>query len=167
MMDDGIYRYSSLLVNRWVREGRWRVTYEAGEEMAWREWSVAAMQSWRFGLLFVEENMWNRFREAVRRQRRKRKQQALTREEEERLKRWRWQRTFGVMWEMDVASAREVLEKERERRMMRRQEAKESTQVVCEFCHWCYHRETLPFAHCWHCQDKPSKHHGRCCPLKL
>ena len=56
VMDDGIYRYSSLLVNRWVREGRWRVTYEAGEEMAWREWSVAAMQSLRFGL-FVEENM--------------------------------------------------------------------------------------------------------------
>ena len=166
MMDDGIYRYSSLLVNRWVREGRWRVTYEAGEEMAWREWSVAAMQSWRFGLLFVEENMWNRFREAVRRQRRKRKQQALTREEEERLKRWRWQRTFGVMWEMEVASAREVLEKERERIMMRRQEAKESTLVVCEFCHRCYHSETLPFAHCWHCQDKPSKHNGRCCPLK-
>ena len=136
MMDKGIYRYSSLLVNRWVREGRWRVTYEAGEEMAWREWSVAAMQSWRFGLLFVEENMWNRFREAVRRQRRKRKQQSMTREEEERLKRWRWQRTFGVMWEMEVASAREVLEKERERIIMMRQEAKESTQVVCEFCHW-------------------------------
>ena len=68
--------------------------------------------------------MWNRFREAVRMQRRKRKQQALTREEEERLKRWRWQRTFGVMWEMEVASAREVLEKDRERIIMRRQEAK-------------------------------------------
>ena len=33
----------------------WKVTYEAWEEMAWRQWSVAAMQALRFGL-FVEEN---------------------------------------------------------------------------------------------------------------
>ena len=63
-----------------------------------------------------------RFRKAVRSQRRNSYQQGVTREERERLNQCKWQRKFGVMWDMEVAWARDVLEEERDLIMRRRRQ---------------------------------------------
>ena len=39
-------------------------------------------------------------------------------------------------------------------------------EVKCEFCDECALGEEFPFEHCRSCGDRPSWHHGRCCPEK-